>query len=161
NAEWIQFRKDPKELQIAELCDDIRRTVWRVFGVMPVEQGATEGMPRATAQVQLDASGSHLIEPILSLLQAKINMLIVDDLVVGQLEQPELLDLVEFRWVNHKELTEAEKLERAQRLDFGIKNGSVTINEARAEEGRDGYADLESAEGGDVPIISDGKAGIV
>jgi hypothetical protein len=157
DAKWVRLDRDPKELQIAELCDDIRRTVWRVFGVMPVEQGATEGMPRATAQVQLDASSSHLIEPILELLAAKINMLLVTELV-----DPAYLDLVEFRWVVHKELSPEERLQVAQAQDYKIKNGSMTLNEARQEDGRDPYAEnLEGETGGDVPLVLDGKGGYV
>lgn len=157
DAKWIEFRKAPKELQIAELCDEIRRTVWRVFGVMPVEQGATDGMPRATAQVQLDASGSHLITPILSLLAAKINMLLVADLV-----DPAYLDLVEFRWVVHKELSPAEQLQCAQARDLDIKNGVLTRNEGRLQQGLEPYDDnLETAQGGDVPTVVDGKGGVV
>jgi hypothetical protein len=37
--------------QMFEVIDSIRRTCWRVFGVLPVEMGATDGVNRATAEM--------------------------------------------------------------------------------------------------------------
>lgn len=76
-AEWVELRHTPKDLQLLEVVDKMQRAIWRVFGVMPVEQGVADGIPRASATVQVDVASSHLITPILELLEARINAQVV------------------------------------------------------------------------------------
>jgi hypothetical protein len=149
DAKWVQLRRDPRDLQLSELADPIRRAIWRVFGVMPVEQGATEGMPRATARVQLDVSSSHLLEPIMELLAAKLNALVVSELV-----DPSLRDVVSFQWVDHRDLTADEKLNRAKKHEIYVKQGVMTRDEVREELG---MAPLPDAQGDVVTVESGGN----
>jgi hypothetical protein len=146
DAKWVRFSRDARDLQIAEHTPEIKRTIWRIFGVMPVEMGETDGMPRATAQVQLDVSGSHLILPILELLQAKIN--------VGIL--PWLLDeafhgLIKFAFKLEKQLSEDDRLSRSKSLNESVESGVLTRNEARKIGWR-----LPPIAGGDQPTIGKG-----
>ena len=89
-AKWVELQRTPKDLEFETLVEQVRRVVWRVFGVMPVEMGASDEMPRATAQVQIDVSSSHLVTPMLEMLQAKINTRILP-LVVGDSEMAQLV----------------------------------------------------------------------
>jgi hypothetical protein len=149
DAKWVEFRKAPRELQLAELADKIQRIIWRVFGVTPVEMGDPGGTNRATAEVQMDVSGSHLITPILKLLAAKFNSLLIEDLV-----DPKYHGKIEFRWVNHRELTPSEKLARSQELIGLVGAGIMTRDEARREIGLPPYSDNM----GSVPLVTAGKA---
>lgn len=126
DAKWVEFRRAPRELQLSELASEIRRAIWRCFGVTPVEMGDTEDMPRATAQVQLDVSGSHLIVPILELLQAKWNVGILPYLLL-----PEELELVEFKFLTERDLSEEERLNRSRAINEAVKEGVMSRNEGR------------------------------
>ena len=70
-AKWLELKRTPKDIEMRDLIDDLRRAVYRVFGVMPVEMGLTDGMPRSTANAQLDVSSSHLVTPMLELISSK------------------------------------------------------------------------------------------
>lgn len=150
DAKWVQFQRAPRENQMAELLMEIRRTIWRVIGVMPVAMGDTESTPRATAEVQLDASHSHLIGPILELLQAKIN-----SRIVPMLTPEELAGTLEFRFIMERDLTEAERDLRASRLDRLVKAGILSRNEAREELGYDPVAN------GDLLTVDAGQQSLV
>lgn len=150
DARWVPFQRPPSELQMAELLMEIRRTIWRVIGVMPVAMGDTESTPRATAEVQLDASHSHLIGPILELLQNKVNSRIVPLLIPDGME-----GILEFRFKMERDLTEDERDKRASRLDRLVKGGIISRNEARAEIGLDPIAN------GDLITVDAGQQALV
>lgn len=132
SAEWIRLDHTPKEIGMAEVVEAIRRTIWRIFGVFPVEMGATDGLPRATAEVQLDASNSHLLTPILELLQEVITTqvlpLVVDERWVG---------LVEFAFDYTRDLSPTEEKTLAEKDVALVKEGILTRNEVRAARGLD------------------------
>lgn len=130
DAKWINMRPNATDTAVLPLSQEIRRAVWRVFGVMPVEMGQTEATPRATAQVQLDAGASHLLMPILLLLQAKFNALVLPRVV-----PPAWQGRIGFGFDLEQKLTAAERLERAQELTSYVKEGVLTRNEAREELG--------------------------
>jgi hypothetical protein len=142
-AKWVELRHTPKDLEFQDIMQQIRRTVWRVFGVMPVEMGSSDAIPRATAQVQLDVSASHLVTPILELLQAKINARILP-LVVGD---SELSKLVTFKFDRTARPNAEEAQYMAQRYQRLIGIGVMTRNEVRKEMG---YLPITS---GDVPTV--------
>lgn len=148
DAKWVELRKAPRELQLAELADELRRAIWRVFGVSPVEMGDPGGTNRATAEVQVDVSGSHLIRPILELVAAKLNSHIVAKLVPPQFE-----DMVEFRWVEHKELSLPDRLARAQELTTLLNAGIITRDEARETLG---FGPLPGEIGDEITVMSGG-----
>jgi hypothetical protein len=143
-ANWVNMQHTNHEVSLIDVVDQIRRTIWRIFGVMPVEMGATDGMPRATAQVQLDVSNSQLIAPILEGLQAKMNAKVLPKLI----NDPEKQHLVRFVFDREAKLTPKEQQEQSQTLIGYVGNGIVTRNEARQTLG---YAPIM---GGDVPTVT-------
>jgi hypothetical protein len=130
DAKWVELRKTPKELTMLEVVESMRRMVWRVFGVMPVEMGSTDQMPRATAMVQMDVSSSHLITPILELIQAKFNAEIIPRII-----PPEFKDKITFVFDRSKTHSPDEQLKVANRHDVYMRRGVLTINEVRSELG--------------------------
>lgn len=141
-ANWVELRRTPKDLSMIEVVREIRRTIWRIFGVLPVEMGDTQDMPRAVGQVQLDVSSSHLVEPILDLLEAKVNARIVP-LLVGK-----FAGMIAFRFDREAKLSPAEQREKADALVSLVREGVLTRNEARQE------IDQEPIPGGDVATIA-------
>ena len=140
DAKWVELRKTPKELTMLEVVEAMRRMIWRVFGVMPVEMGATDQMPRATAMVQMDVSSSHLITPILELIQAKFNSEIIPRII-----PEEFKGQIRFSFDRSKTHTPDDQLRVANRHDIYMRRGVLTINEVRAELG------MMPIVGGDVP----------
>lgn len=150
DAKWIEFRKQPRELQIIQLARELRHAIWRVWGVKPVDQGETDEMPRATAQVQMDATESHLIGPICELIQGRIN-----SHVIPRVASRRWADRVCFRYLRERELTEEEKRDRAQGLVALVDRGLMTVNEGRSE------LQLLPVAGGDVPTCRVQGNGVV
>jgi hypothetical protein len=142
-AKWVELRHTPKDLEFESIMQQIRRTVWRVFGVMPVEMGASDALPRSTAQIQLDVASSHLVTPILELLQAKVNARIIP-LVVGD---SDLSKLVTFKFDRsaHPTAEDSQYLSQSYQRLVGI--GVMTRNEVRKEIG------LLPILNGDVPTV--------
>ena len=139
-AKWLELRHTPKDLELKGLVDDVRRSVYRCFGVMPVEMGMTDGMPRATATVQLDVASSHLVTPIVELLQAKINNIILPLIVKDQT----MLDKMLFGFDREAKLTTTEKLQLSQAHNNYVRIGVLTRNEVRKDLG------LLPEDGGDI-----------
>ena len=142
DAKWLELRHTPKDLEMQQVVETMRRAIWRTFGVMPIELGESQGVPRATAEIQMDVASSHLISPILELLQARINTQVL----------PRLLDeadegRVSFNFDRAAPLTAGEKLEAAKRSEILLEHGVITVNEVRAEMG------MMPVEGGDVPTV--------
>ena len=146
-AKWVELRRTAKEVDHVNVIDQVRRTIWRTFGVLPVEMGATDGIPRSVGQVQLDVSSSHLIGPILEMIEAKINARILPLVVEGS-------SLVRFRFDREQKLSTAEQKEKAETLSALVDRGIVTRNEARSE------LDLAPVVGGDVLTVSSGQGPI-
>lgn len=142
DAKWVELRRPLKDVQLLEVVDTLRHTIWRVFGVQPVELGESENINRATAHVQLDVASSHLIGPILELVQARINAQ-----VVPRLLPPEARGKVLFGFDRAQPLTPQQRLQQAQANDLLVKRGVVTVNEVRAQMG------LLPVAGGDVPVV--------
>lgn len=146
DARWVEFRHTPKDLDMAGLVKEIRRTVWRLFGVKPITMGDSEATPRATAEVQVEAQDSGLIRPIIELLQAQVNMRILP-LVVGD---PELAALVQFKFNTDRDSTAEESKAEAEADGSDFDRGGLTVNELRAKRGR------LPVEGGDVVLLRSG-----
>jgi len=140
-AKWVELRKTPKDLQMLEVVDDIRRTIWRVFGVQPVELGVTENVPKASAVTQMDVSSSHLITPILELLSSKINASIISA-VAG-----EDASLVKFQWDRGDKLKPDQLLAKSRMFGEYLKRGVMTVNEVRRDLG------MLPVDGGDTSIV--------
>ena len=142
-ANWLQLKRTPKDIEMRDVIMDIKRTIYRTFGVMPVEMGMTEDMPRATATAQLDVASSHLVTPILELLQAKINAQVIPAL----LQDDDLSSLVHFSFDRESRLTAREQQELASTHQTYVRNGIMTRNEVREVLG------LLPLKGGDVATL--------
>ena len=142
DAKWVELRRPLKDVQLLEVVDGLRRTIWRVFGVQPIELGDAAAVNRATADAQLDVASSHLIGPILELLQARVNAQ-----VLPRLLPPEARGKVVFGFDRAQPLTPAQRLQQAQANDLLVKRGVLTVNEVRAQMG------LLPVAGGDVPLV--------
>lgn len=145
SVEWVELRRSMRELQLADVVDQIRRTIWRVFGVQPVEMGAVADVNRSTAHAQLDVSSSHLITPILELAQAKVNARVVPLLV-----DADLASAVRFTFDYDARLDPGEREQRSRSHGEYLDRAVLTINEVRAELG------FPPVDGGDVPRLQQG-----
>jgi HK97 family phage portal protein len=143
DAKWLELRHTPKDLELLHVVAEMRRSIWRVFGVMPVELGETAGVPRAAAEIQMDVSSSHLISPILELIQARVNAQIIPRLI-----DPDDGGKVAFTFDRITPSTAEEKLSMAKRAETLIRQGVLTVNEARSDMG------LMPIEGGDIAIVT-------
>jgi hypothetical protein len=146
-AHWVELRHTAKDVDFVNVIGQVRRTIWRVFGVLPVEMGASEDIPRAVGQVQLDVSTSHLIGPILELVEAKINARILP-LVV---EDANAMARLRFRFDRESKLSPAEQKDVAATLVQLVREGVLTRNEARAIRGD------APVVGGDVVTLTTGQ----
>lgn len=143
DAKWVELRRTLKDLELAEVIKEVRRTIWRVFGVMPIELGQTEDMPRAVGAEMVDVGKSHLLEPILELIQAKVNARVLPRLVGKQ-----YAGILKFEFDRRAKLSPEE--ERAEQEAFAVahKRGAITTNEWRAARGLRPYG-----KEGDIPLI--------
>ncbi|MBU6287609.1 MAG: phage portal protein [Chloroflexi bacterium] len=142
-AHWVELRRTPKDLALIDVVREVRRTIWRVFGVLPVEMGASEDVPRAVGEVQLQVSTSHLVEPILDQLEAKFNARLLPLLV-----SEDFAGKVNLRFDREAKLSPAEQKDKAAAIVSLVREGVLTRNEARVE------LDQEPVAGGDVPTIT-------
>lgn len=147
-AKWIEFRKTMKEMDLANVVHEVRRTIWRVFGVKPVTMGDTEATPRATAEVQVSAEDSDMTRPILEGLAAKVNM----DLVPAIVGDDELASLVRFCFDLEADESAEEYAARQTAAATQMDHGVLTLNEWRAANGRPSLG-----EAGDVPLLKQGN----
>ena len=146
-AKWVEFRRSQKDVDFVNVVKEIRRTIWRVFGVLPVEMGATENVPKAVGQVQLDVSASHLIGPMLEHIENKVNARILP-LLAGD---PLRARMVRFRFDREAKLTPAEEQDRSQAIGALVDRGIITRNEARRRMGESPVL------GGDVVTLTTGQ----
>lgn len=142
-AKWLELRRQPKDIQMNEVIEQLRRAVYRTFGVMPVEMGMTQGMPKSTASVQMDVASSHLVTPMLELIQAKINAQIIPAVVNSK----EVANLIEFKFDRESRLSPQEQLNLASTYRNYVTQGIMTRNEIRETLG------LLPIIGGDVPTV--------
>lgn len=142
-AHWVELRRTPKDLSMLEVMAEVRRTIWRIFGVMPIEMGVTDNLPRAVGEVQLSVGASHLIEPILDIIEAKFNARILPRLV-GE----KFAGKIFLRFDREAKLSATEQKDKAGALTSLVKEGILTRNEARVD------LDQPPIEGGDVATIA-------
>lgn len=136
-ASWVPFTRSMTEDQLKDVMAGVAERIWRVLGVMPVEMGRTENSNRAVGEVQIDASGSHLLGPILERLAAAINSQLLLKIPGG--EQGRIL----FEYDLEQGLTPIEQEAKSKSLNTVVSGGMMTPNEARTE------LDLLQVDGGD------------
>lgn len=142
-AQWLELKRTPKDMAMREIIDDIRRSIFRAFGVMPVEMGLTDGIPKSTATVQMDVASSHLVTPTLELIQARINAQILPAII----DDPEILSLIKFQFDREARLSPTDQKSMAETHRTYISHGILTRNEVRE------YLGLKPIEGGDLATI--------
>lgn len=157
-AQWIEMRRSLKDLDLFNVVKEVKRTIWRVFGVMPIELGATEDMPRAVGAEMIDVGKSHLLEPILELIQAKVNAR-----VLPRLLPKEWHGRVKFEFDRRARLTPAEAKAESEGHAALHRQGLMTTNEIRAARGMapygaEGDVPLIETSGGTMPLIEAVKA---
>ena len=142
-AQWLELKRTPKDMAMREIIDDIRRSIFRAFGVMPVEMGLTDGIPKSTATVQMDVASSHLVTPTLELIQARINAQILPAII----DDTEILSLIKFQFDREARLSPTDQKSMAETHRTYISHGILTRNEVRE------YLGLKPIEGGDLATI--------
>ena len=152
-AQWLELKRTPREMMMKEIVDEIRRAVYRTFGVMPVEMGLTADMPRATATVQMDVATSHLVTPILELLQARINSQIIPQIIRDR----KLRRLITFKFDREAKLSPQQQENMARTYKMYIEQGIMTRNEVREALGFAPVlgADKLTVTAGGVPMLID------
>jgi len=133
-AQWIPFHQPNRDMQLEELMLVIERIIWRNFGLMPVEMGSTQDVPKATAKEQRFLGKSRLIIPIAKLIAYYINTEIL----------PELYNDVYFKW-ELEEIEEDETQAKTSKIYFH--SGVKTLNEVRKKRG------LSEVPGGDQHLL--------
>ena len=147
DARWVEFKRSPKDLDMAALIKEVRRTIWRNFGCKPVTMGDSESTPRATAEVQLEAEDEGMIRPTLEMLQGAVNARVIP-LLVGD---PALASLIEFKFPFERDLTPQDRRHDAEADAVDFDRGVLTVNERRE---RRGYGPID---GGDVRLVRTGQ----
>lgn len=142
-ATWVEFQHTAKDVDYVNVVKETRRAIWRAFGVLPVEMGASEDIPRAVGAVQLDVSTSHLINPILELLEQRINAQLVHLLPGGKNGR------IRFRFDRETKLTPSEQRARAEMIVSLVREGLLTRNEGREELGKTPYG-----QAGDIATVN-------
>lgn len=154
-AEWVRLQRDAEEVVKMELTRELRRAIWRVFGVSKVDMGDTDAVPRASAEVLSEGTQSTLMAPIENLMEEKVNRRI---LFARFRQRPELRRVITFTMLDERNLSETERLTRAQRHELEIKRGVSSVDEVRAELGREevdgGDTHRHDLPGGPVPLSS-------
>lgn len=118
-VEWVDFKRANKEMQVAELRDNIERIVYRNFGVTPTEMGATGDINRSLSEAHIKTGRSGLYVPLLSMLEYYYNTEVVPEFGFSD---------VKFAYVPKLDGDE-EKSARADR--WRIERGTYTINDIR------------------------------
>lgn len=145
-ANWIELSHTAVDVDSVNVTKQIRRTIWRVFGVMPIEMGDSEDMPRAVGTVQVEVAGSHLINPILELLEQRINSKLLPLLPGGQNNR------IRFRFDRDAKLTPGERKTQSETVTSLVEHGLLTRNEGRKEMAYAPFGDI-----GDVATVKSGN----
>lgn len=143
DAKWLELRRAILGVEMKALVDEARRAIWRTFGVMPIEAGVSDNTPRAVGEVMAEMSNSHLLQPILELLAAKVNARLIPKVVA-----PRFAKLLRFEFDFDSKLKPDEAAKQRDSRLGAVKVGAMTLNEWRSSE----RLPLYGAEG-DVPMI--------
>lgn len=127
------------------------RKICTTFGLSPQDLGVTFDVNRATADVQADISRDAGLKPLLALIQEYLNREWLTDFGSAA-------DNLEFKFT---QLSETDQVGLAELVN--LQNGGlprITLNEARAEEGRDpipgGDVIFQPTPHGALPFIGEG-----
>lgn len=131
DAKWIEMRRQLKDLQFADIIKEVRRTVFRVFGIMPIEMGVTEDMPRAVGAEMVDLGKSHLLEPILELIAAKVNARVLQRLLPAKYQG----GVLKFEFDRKAKLSPVELKAEEEANEIAHRRGALTTNEWRTRRG--------------------------
>jgi len=138
-VEWIDFKRANREMQLDELRRSIERVIFRNFGLQPIEYGAVSDVNRSTALFQLRIAENRMLIPLINMLTTYINKDILEASGYPELQIHFIRKMYEDE--------EAESRAASRYVKTGIK----TINEVRAEKGK------EAIDGGDDAFMVIGK----
>lgn len=78
DAEWIPFKSSESEIEkLTELTEWIEEKIYKAFGITQLDFGYSEGVGREVAEISLRISHNRTIQPILNLIQSKLNKEVV------------------------------------------------------------------------------------
>jgi len=143
-ASWVELRHTPKDLSMRDIVQDIRRVIWRSFGVTPAEMGEVADANRANMQAQVDVGASHLIVPILEIIEAKVTARILPLLATS----PDRVGLTRFRFDRDVKLSPEDQERQGKTITGLIQEGVLSRNEGRKILGHD------PVDSGDVITVS-------
>ena len=145
-ATWVELQRDLKDLEFLPLVKDVRRTIWRLLGIQPIEMGDVEDVNRATSEVQFEVGDSHLIGPILEMIEQAMNSRVLPLLIVDD----DLRSLVKFTFKRDKPLSPEQEKARTEADVADVRAGLRTRNEVRQSRG------LAPQNGGDILTVEVG-----
>lgn len=134
NLQWLELKRDAKDLKQVEILNALDRQVFRSFGVTPIEIGEIQDVNRASALVQQSVGQSQLKKPLVDLVTDEINEGIIWTCMSDMIQI-----FAEPNIQRTRDLIIAEN-------NLLIPKGQRTINEARK------LLNEDPLEGGDVAI---------
>lgn len=160
-ASWIEMTRSAKDLEWVPNIQEVRKTIWRVFHVTPVQMGETANTPRASAEVQLQIGDQVLIGAMLTRLSDVANHRWLP-MIASLFGPAEDAELISFSFDLSVAMSEGDQKTKAERLTMLWDRALVTSDEVRNEFGYDplrgaldpdvaedeGDAGLDGAEGG-------------
>ena len=148
-GQWLEFGHTPKEVGYAEVLLNVKRAIYRVFGIPSALMGDTESLQR---EQPTEVDSNHLVVLLLDKIEEALNERVIPELLLRYGHDP-ALPLVEFRFDRDQRLTPQERRDKASSLSTLTIHGIYTINEARRQLGEDpvDYGDIPRANG--VPMV--------
>jgi len=134
--DWLQFKRPARDMQLTELSTRLDKIIYRNFYLSPTTMGVTEGVPRATAEVQEEITYRKMIRPVSKLISYFINTQII---------WSDFFRDVKFRFIIEQP---RHSLEFAKSASVFVQSGIKTINEVRDSE-----LGMEPIPGGDDPFL--------
>ena len=119
-----------QQMQWLETSEFFGRIVFAIFKVTPSELGFTDGINRATAQVQSTIYKSKGVQNILDLLEEYINREIIWKHFYGD---------IEFKFDRSLDLSDKAQQTNIDHIQLG--DGTTTVNEIRNRDGDEVYDD--------------------
>lgn len=83
DAKWIPFDRSNREMEVAQLVEQVERIVFRNFGVDRIAMGSAADVNRSTAEEMVATRNRSLIKPILDLLADKLTFEILRQINPG------------------------------------------------------------------------------
>lgn len=83
DAKWIQFQREWREMQVAEILNRLERIIFRIFGVDRIAMGSAQDVNRSTAEAMVATRHFSLFKPILDLAADNFTYQVLQDIHPG------------------------------------------------------------------------------